>query len=63
MAVLAIFIFLYQRVFAITFDEPFARATGTRVPEPIKQLPRLPVRHTQVCQKDDMEAALLRVLP
>ena len=30
-AVLAIFIFLYHRVFAITFDEPFARATGTRV--------------------------------
>ena len=30
-AVLAIFIFLYHRVFAITFDEPFARATGMRV--------------------------------
>ena len=30
-AVLAIFVFLYHRVFAITFDEPFARATGTRV--------------------------------
>ena len=30
-AVLAIFIFLYHRVFAITFDESFARATGTRV--------------------------------
>ena len=43
--------------------DALARATGTRVPEPIAQLPRLPVRHTQVCQKDDMEAALLRVLP
>ena len=43
--------------------DALARATGTRVPESIAQLPRLPVRHTQVCQKDDMEAALLRVLP
>ena len=30
-AVLAIFVFLYHRVFAVTFDEPFARATGMRV--------------------------------
>ena len=30
-AVLAIFVFLYHRVFAVTFDETFARATGTKV--------------------------------
>ncbi len=30
-SVLLIFIFLYHRVFAITFDETFAKATGTRV--------------------------------
>ena len=30
-AVLLIFVLLYQRVFAVTFDEDVARATGTRV--------------------------------
>lgn len=30
-AVLALFIIFYNRIFAITFDETFAKATGTRV--------------------------------
>lgn len=29
-AVLALFVFFYQKIFAITFDETFARATGVR---------------------------------
>lgn len=29
-AVLAVFLLLYPRIFAVTFDETFARATGTR---------------------------------
>ena len=31
LAVVAIFIFFYHRIFAVTFDENFARAAGTRV--------------------------------
>ncbi|HAJ65630.1 MAG TPA: ABC transporter, partial [Clostridiales bacterium] len=30
LAVLAVFLLLYPRLFAVTFDETFARATGTR---------------------------------
>ena len=30
-AVVALFVFFYNRIFAVTFDEPFARAVGTRV--------------------------------
>ena len=30
MVVVAVFIFLYNRIFAVTFDENFARATGLR---------------------------------
>lgn len=30
-AVLVLFVFFYNKIFAITFDETFARATGTRV--------------------------------
>lgn len=29
-AVLTLYVFFYHRIFAVTFDEPFARATGTR---------------------------------
>ena len=31
LAVVAIFVFFYHRIFAVTFDENFARAAGTRV--------------------------------
>ena len=31
MAVVALFIFYYNRIFAVTFDEDFSRAVGTRV--------------------------------
>ena len=30
-AVVALFVIFYNRIFAVTFDEPFARAVGTRV--------------------------------
>lgn len=30
-AVLALFVVFYNRIFAVTFDEPFSRATGVRV--------------------------------
>ena len=36
-----------------------AEKTGTKVPEQIRVLPTLPVRHTAVCEKDGMEQALL----
>lgn len=31
LAVIILFVFLYQRIFAVTFDEDFAQAAGTRV--------------------------------
>ena len=31
LAVLALYVVFYHRIFAVTFDEPFARATGIRV--------------------------------
>ncbi len=39
-----------------------SRLTGTRVPEQIARLPELPVRHTAVCQKDEMAQAVLNAL-
>ena len=33
--------------------------TGTREPEQIARLPQLPVRHSAVCDKEDMAQAVL----